>query len=273
MRRKRKPGDEGDTENNNSHEPSTTSSSPSAEQVLQRHIRDLQASETSSQAAIERATALLERYRRISRRFQETAVGREPSTATAASNHNDIDERICSSSSNQDETDADLLKEEDAALEEDEEEAYSWAISCISSIGSRSNDHYRRPFLGTPLGNNKEATSSSLCELPPGGLEHHEQQRRGHCGKKSSNNSKSDNSASENDDSELCMYTTRAASDSQFNTYRVLVDPAQADRAVDIPLYSAARPHMRAFHLAWSSFFCGIFHLVQLDTTSVGDWC
>ena len=54
-------------------------------------------------------------------------------------------------------------------------------------------------------------------------------------------------------------FTTAAAPDSRFEQYHVLVDPQQDDRAVDIPLYSAHRPHMRGFHLAWAAFFVSFF--------------
>jgi NNP family nitrate/nitrite transporter-like MFS transporter len=59
------------------------------------------------------------------------------------------------------------------------------------------------------------------------------------------------------DDSDV--YTQAASPDSDFEHYDVLVDPEQDDRAVDIPLYSASRPHMRAFHLAWTAFFVSFF--------------
>jgi NNP family nitrate/nitrite transporter-like MFS transporter len=53
--------------------------------------------------------------------------------------------------------------------------------------------------------------------------------------------------------------TDRGAPDSKYSVYRLQVDPTQEDRAVEIPLFSAARPHMRAFHLAWASFFVAFF--------------
>ena len=46
-----------------------------------------------------------------------------------------------------------------------------------------------------------------------------------------------------------------ASWDSKYETYACRVDQNQDDRAVEIPLFSAARPHMRAFHFAWMSFF------------------
>jgi NNP family nitrate/nitrite transporter-like MFS transporter len=39
----------------------------------------------------------------------------------------------------------------------------------------------------------------------------------------------------------------------------VKVDPDQDDRATEIKLCSFARPHMRAFHCAWWSFFMAFF--------------
>ena len=34
------------------------------------------------------------------------------------------------------------------------------------------------------------------------------------------------------------------------------VNPAEGFKATEIRLFSVARPHMRAFHFAWLSFFC-----------------
>jgi len=53
--------------------------------------------------------------------------------------------------------------------------------------------------------------------------------------------------------------TTRGAPDSKYATYLVNVDPDQDDLAVEIPLFSFARPHMRAFHMAWLAFFVAFF--------------
>jgi MFS transporter, NNP family, nitrate/nitrite transporter len=65
----------------------------------------------------------------------------------------------------------------------------------------------------------------------------------------------------ETSDSESCMkdFTAVPSPDSDFEIYHVPVDPEQNDKAVDIHLYSASRPHMRAFHLGWTSFFVSFF--------------
>ncbi|TMW68052.1 hypothetical protein Poli38472_007724 [Pythium oligandrum] len=47
--------------------------------------------------------------------------------------------------------------------------------------------------------------------------------------------------------------------DSQRPRYPIRVDPLQEDRAVEIKLLNCARPHMRAFHFAWVSFFIAFF--------------
>jgi hypothetical protein len=65
--------------------------------------------------------------------------------------------------------------------------------------------------------------------------------------------------ADEVDDSEDDGCTVTGAPDSDFRTYQVKVSRDQQDRAVDIPLYSFARPHMRAFHLSWIAFFVAFF--------------
>lgn len=46
-----------------------------------------------------------------------------------------------------------------------------------------------------------------------------------------------------------------ASWDSKYETYACRVDQSQEDRSVEIPLFSMARPHMRAFHFAWLTFF------------------
>ncbi|KAG2771860.1 hypothetical protein PC129_g21200 [Phytophthora cactorum] len=42
-------------------------------------------------------------------------------------------------------------------------------------------------------------------------------------------------------------------------SFALFTDPLQADRATEIRLFSFARPHMRAFHFAWLSFFIAFF--------------
>ena len=46
-----------------------------------------------------------------------------------------------------------------------------------------------------------------------------------------------------------------ASWDSKYVTYACRVDQRQEDRSVEIALFSMARPHMRAFHYAWLTFF------------------
>lgn len=45
----------------------------------------------------------------------------------------------------------------------------------------------------------------------------------------------------------------------KYKTYDVAVDRAQDDKSKEIKLCSVARPHMRAFHLSWWSFFIAFF--------------
>lgn len=54
-------------------------------------------------------------------------------------------------------------------------------------------------------------------------------------------------------------FSCTASPDSMYETYAVTVDHENDDRAVEILLYSAARPHMRGFHFAWMSFFVAFF--------------
>ncbi|KAG1691143.1 hypothetical protein DVH05_027218 [Phytophthora capsici] len=42
-------------------------------------------------------------------------------------------------------------------------------------------------------------------------------------------------------------------------SFNIKTDPEQADRATEIKLFSMARPHMRAFHFSWLSFFVAFF--------------
>lgn len=41
----------------------------------------------------------------------------------------------------------------------------------------------------------------------------------------------------------------------EYYSFALSTDPLQHDRAVEINIFSAKRPHMRAFHFAWASFF------------------
>lgn len=45
----------------------------------------------------------------------------------------------------------------------------------------------------------------------------------------------------------------------KYQTYSIKVDPDQDDKATEIKLCSFARPHMRAFHCSWWSFFVAFF--------------
>ena len=53
--------------------------------------------------------------------------------------------------------------------------------------------------------------------------------------------------------------TRWASSDSKYEIYACRVDQNQGDKAVEIPLFLFQRPHMRAFHFAWMSFFAAFF--------------
>ena len=45
----------------------------------------------------------------------------------------------------------------------------------------------------------------------------------------------------------------------KYQTYKLKVDPDNDDKATEIKLCSFARPHMRAFHWSWFSFFVAFF--------------
>lgn len=45
----------------------------------------------------------------------------------------------------------------------------------------------------------------------------------------------------------------------KYQTYDCKVDPAQNDKSTEIKLCSFARPHMRAFHCSWWTFFVAFF--------------
>jgi len=45
----------------------------------------------------------------------------------------------------------------------------------------------------------------------------------------------------------------------KFSSYALKTDPNQKDKATEIKLCSFARPHMRAFHCSWWSFFIAFF--------------
>lgn len=44
-----------------------------------------------------------------------------------------------------------------------------------------------------------------------------------------------------------------------YKMYDCKVDPDQGDKATEIKLCSFARPHMRAFHCSWWTFFVAFF--------------
>jgi NNP family nitrate/nitrite transporter-like MFS transporter len=94
-----------------------------------------------------------------------------------------------------------------------------------------------------PWTNNTEYSTESSSEIPikkPAG---------------STENAKQEDNTESNGEG----YGYSAAPDSKYGRYSVLMNPDQDDRAVEIALYSAQRPHMRAFHLAWSAFFVAFF--------------
>lgn len=53
--------------------------------------------------------------------------------------------------------------------------------------------------------------------------------------------------------------TQWASPDSKFERYACRVDQSQGDKSIEIPLFLFQRPHMRAFHYAWISFFIAFF--------------
>jgi NNP family nitrate/nitrite transporter-like MFS transporter len=56
---------------------------------------------------------------------------------------------------------------------------------------------------------------------------------------------------------ELCQDDPyKGSPDSVYKRYNLTVDHKEGDRATEIKLFSLQRPHMRALHCAWVSFFC-----------------
>jgi len=55
------------------------------------------------------------------------------------------------------------------------------------------------------------------------------------------------------------MPTNKASAGSKWDEYHCKVDPSQDDKATEIKMCSVARPHMRAFHCSWLSFFLAFF--------------
>lgn len=92
-----------------------------------------------------------------------------------------------------------------------------------------------------------DSSQDAMSALGMGSFGGQKQSRRGV--------NKQDNEVDSKDSS---FYTRTGAPDSQFRHYNVDVDPTQEDRGADIPLFSAARPHMRGFHFAWMSFFVAL---------------
>ena len=66
----------------------------------------------------------------------------------------------------------------------------------------------------------------------------------------------------------------KANPQSLYKTYHLRIDHAANDRATEFKLCQVARPHMRAFHCAWCSFFlafmlwfCPAPLLAEIQTT------
>jgi NNP family nitrate/nitrite transporter-like MFS transporter len=60
----------------------------------------------------------------------------------------------------------------------------------------------------------------------------------------------------------MCVTTHPKGDDYELRAYKEYsckVDPNQGDKAAEIKLCSFARPHMRAFHCSWFSFFLAFF--------------
>eukprot|EP00957_Ditylum_brightwellii_P077946 5924427-Ditylum_brightwellii.AAC.1 len=53
--------------------------------------------------------------------------------------------------------------------------------------------------------------------------------------------------------------THTASHDSKYKKYACRIDREQGDKSVEIALFAMSRPHMRAFHFAWISFFVAFF--------------
>jgi hypothetical protein len=56
-----------------------------------------------------------------------------------------------------------------------------------------------------------------------------------------------------------CVIPVSIDTRKKYDSYDVKVDPDQEDKATEIKLFSFRRPHMRAFHVCWWSFFMAFF--------------
>lgn len=64
---------------------------------------------------------------------------------------------------------------------------------------------------------------------------------------------------SNNEKASLAVSKDPNEDEGRIYDYQIKVDPNQDDRAAEIKLCSFARPHMRAFHCSWWSFFVAFF--------------
>jgi NNP family nitrate/nitrite transporter-like MFS transporter len=138
--------------------------------------------------------------------------------------------------------------------------------SVISSLGDASRDKVKRSNRYADSINEDsvisdlddvsrhKVKSKSKYRYTDSSTEHLDESKH-----ESSKNESSRNDAMEEIEEGVEHFLNIAAPDSKYTTYHVAVNPEQDDRASDIPLYDFARPHMRAFHLAWLSFFVAFF--------------
>jgi Major Facilitator Superfamily len=150
----------------------------------------------------------------------------------------------------------------------------SLGTSASGPVGSQNKAQQRRMWRGggTSSGSSRRRNDSLDAEECAGGGDWSDvemdgsRHRRGGGSRDARPDHKQDNGTEqhnedmdeeeeEDDDNDDDGCTFSGAPDSDYSTYHVKVNPDQMDRAVDIPLYSAARPHMRAFHVSWIAFF------------------
>ena len=121
---------------------------------------------------------------------------------------------------------------------------------------AREHSHEDRGNTGSLKGGRQEDADSALQCRNDGNTGSHDTSNTDH---PVPNNDNTPSGDADMEQAEVVQFTHDATPDSKYDTYSCMIDNLQNDRSVEIQLAAFNRPHMRAFHLAWMSFFVAFF--------------